>query len=448
MKLQVTNNVGVDEVVVAGRPVRDLYPQLSAALSDDPELASFFAEPFHEAGDSETQWNYFGDGEHLGALNAQPDAVKQSVGQRLSSITQRLEARVATARTSGETSVLLLAETIDAAMKIAEEESIQVVGAQPVLVGWGRVQSGDGANDHVLRDAVAQYGLPVVPPQDPVLGSESGEPQRPHDPDYDTLTPQNGTDPQDICAASSGTARAYPTWTAWLMWFLVGLTLFFLLWHYLANCAIWRTSSNTWIANYCSAPVSSQNSDLSLYQERLFQLEREYLLRQSQCTAPKMPIEPVLPSDVTPEEVPREPVTDAERRVDEAGGALGNVNVILTWNTTDDLDLYIECPGGVERIYYGNANACGGTHDVDANRSSNSATDHGVENIVFAERPPAGTYRVLVDLHALRDESRQTTPFMVEVVMERDGQREVLHSVEGQARKTVEPFLEFQMPTE
>src|SRR5205823_10621394 len=66
--------------------------------------------------------------------------------------------------------------------------------------------------------------------------------------------------------------------------------------------------------------------------------------------------------------------------VTERGGTIGAVNVILRWQSADDLDLHVRCPDGSE-IYYNQRTNCGGTLDVDANVSSVIASP--VENIFW-----------------------------------------------------------------
>ncbi|MCB2264243.1 MAG: hypothetical protein LGR52_15085 [Candidatus Thiosymbion ectosymbiont of Robbea hypermnestra] len=114
--------------------------------------------------------------------------------------------------------------------------------------------------------------------------------------------------------------------------------------------------------------------------------------------------------------------TDAEiaRRVAEAGGRHGNVDVriSLLWNTRDDLDLHVTTPFG-RVIYYGNKNADGGVLDVD--RNVNGTTRQPVENVRWARgQAPAGEYRVMVRNFKFNERRRRAVEFRVEVVA--DGQ--------------------------
>jgi hypothetical protein len=85
------------------------------------------------------------------------------------------------------------------------------------------------------------------------------------------------------------------------------------------------------------------------------------------------------------------------QRLRDAGGRIGELNVVLIWNTTDDLDLHIICPNGA-KIYFGNKEACGGALDVD--RNAGATTNTPVESTVWA-RPASGRYSVLVDPYSV-----------------------------------------------
>ncbi len=77
----------------------------------------------------------------------------------------------------------------------------------------------------------------------------------------------------------------------------------------------------------------------------------------------------------------------------------GDVQVTLRWDTSDDLDLYVQDPAGDE-VYYGNpAVASGGLLDVDANAGCAQQMASPVENIYWpTDGGVPGDYVVTVDL--------------------------------------------------
>ena len=118
----------------------------------------------------------------------------------------------------------------------------------------------------------------------------------------------------------------------------------------------------------------------------------------------------------------------ATRRVEEAGGKIGAINVIMRWHTLADLDLMVECPGG-NRISYGCKSACGGTLDVDMNFDGPQSTDP-VENVVFPEgQASPGHYSVTV-VHSGRGDER---PVPFEVILRIRGTEQTVSGVVSRA---------------
>ena len=88
---------------------------------------------------------------------------------------------------------------------------------------------------------------------------------------------------------------------------------------------------------------------------------------------------------------------DLDQRLEREGGKSGAVQVSLAWDDFNDLDLHLFCPSG-ERIYFNNKDSdCGGELDVDMNVKP--VSDNAVENVVWQENPPKGTYKVGVHFY-------------------------------------------------
>lgn len=91
-----------------------------------------------------------------------------------------------------------------------------------------------------------------------------------------------------------------------------------------------------------------------------------------------------------------EEIENREDEVQVAEGALiagsGQVQITLTWDTTDDIDLWVTGPDG-ERIYYGDKHSSsGGELDFD------DTNGYGPENVYWPHNSaPNGTYKVEVD---------------------------------------------------
>ena len=100
---------------------------------------------------------------------------------------------------------------------------------------------------------------------------------------------------------------------------------------------------------------------------------------------------------------------DLDERLEREGGKSGAVQVSLAWDDYNDLDLHLFCPSG-ERIYFNNKDSeCGGELDVDMNVKP--VSDNAVENVVWQNNPPKGTYKVGVHFykyHRKRGTKRRT----------------------------------------
>lgn len=89
------------------------------------------------------------------------------------------------------------------------------------------------------------------------------------------------------------------------------------------------------------------------------------------------------------------------RRLGEVGAKSGDIQLSLSWNNLNDLDLHCIDPSGIE-IWYSNTNSpqTGGQLDHDAN-ASGSYTSSPVENIFWpVSGAPAGFYQVFVVFYA------------------------------------------------
>ncbi len=106
---------------------------------------------------------------------------------------------------------------------------------------------------------------------------------------------------------------------------------------------------------------------------------------------------------------------EMRERLEEAGGRFRDVDIraSLRWDTYDDLDLHVVCPGG--EIYYGNKIVSRGELDVDRNAGGRQ-TRKPVENIRWAKgEAPKGRYKVYVQNFAFHDDRPDPIDFIVEL---------------------------------
>jgi hypothetical protein len=143
-------------------------------------------------------------------------------------------------------------------------------------------------------------------------------------------------------------------------------------------------------------------------------------------------------SGITIAETPTD--DDMDERLEREGGKSGAVQVTLSWDDYNDLDLHLFCPNG-ERIYFNNKTSdCGGVLDVDMNVKP--VSNNPVENIVWENIPAPGKYKVGVHFykHFRKKKSKKTCKFRLRVVVDADS-REYQGSITyGQAIQMVTTF--------
>jgi hypothetical protein len=107
---------------------------------------------------------------------------------------------------------------------------------------------------------------------------------------------------------------------------------------------------------------------------------------------------------------------EVARRLAEAGARSGDVQITLSWNSVDDLDLHCYAPNG-DHIYYGNRRVgSGGELDVDRNASPPFSREP-IENIYWPSgAAPRGRYEIAVR-HFRYHGGPTPTPFRVEVLV-------------------------------
>jgi hypothetical protein len=181
-------------------------------------------------------------------------------------------------------------------------------------------------------------------------------------------------------------------------------------------------------------------------------------LTTPETTQRAVPVEP-------PPQAPDE--AEVQRRLDQAGAQTGDVQISLTWNNNNDLDLSCMEPSGEMLDGYNQQTRSGGVMDVDMNPTDESLmTDEArmklnaresrarahrtsyssepVENLVWTHNPPAGHYKVYVHQFCNKERVAQT-PFWVVVRV-----RGKLHRITGEvgredfAENLAEPKLVYQ----
>ena len=75
---------------------------------------------------------------------------------------------------------------------------------------------------------------------------------------------------------------------------------------------------------------------------------------------------------------------------------VGDLRVVLSWNTNADLDLHVIEPSGEETYYDNERSASGGTLDLDSNPACDPTKDKRSEAIEWSANAPVGRYQIRV----------------------------------------------------
>lgn len=135
------------------------------------------------------------------------------------------------------------------------------------------------------------------------------------------------------------------------------------------------------------------------------------------------------------------------QRFEEAGAKVGDVEIGLSWENLNDLDLHVVDPNG-EQIFFGHKiSASKGELDVDRNVRLLQATTTPVEHVYWPkDGAPEGSYRVFVNFYTQHRLQPSSTDFKVEVLSS-EGLRTFTGNVNfGDAPQLVHTFNQDNTP--
>lgn len=113
------------------------------------------------------------------------------------------------------------------------------------------------------------------------------------------------------------------------------------------------------------------------------------------------------------------PTSNIETQVNTPELGTGDVQITLTWNSTNDLDLWVTDPFGETIYYYHTTSASQGQLDVDANRNCQNVTSSPVENIFWpSNSAPSGNYTVTVHYYMHCENEVLITPYQVRLLVD------------------------------
>lgn len=431
------------------------YPQIVQAVRRTlgPEHAALFAEPNIDSTTGDIQWYPRVPGD-IRLFSDMTGEERRAADLRLAQLVNDIHNHADTLADSNKSADHFVAENLRHALEVPDADHVALVGGQPVLFGWGHIPRGPATPRHLLRKLAKQR----LDEEAARIAAEKARQQRAYDPPSPTYRAPGDSGLERLGddrfrlrvhtqVAAPAVAPPPPQSRAWLRllsWTAFGLLALAIGWLLLKHCALgWPyfvDASSRPLLDYCSgqAVAAADDPGLSAMRRRVAELDEQIRTRRLACTA-RQPDQP----RGNPNPPARLPQGEVEKRVIDKGGKIGAVNVVLIWNTDDDLDLFTVCPGGRDEIGHGNKTACGGTYDVDTNLSTIDPTP--VENIVWqAGAAPPGRYLVKVERWQPRSSSGKATSFTVELKI--DGATVKTFAGQLNSDKQRVQVMEFELP--
>lgn len=347
-----------------------------------PEAAALFAEPIADPSRGLTHWHIVAL-EDPKPLHALAPADREKLLARFHVLQNNIRAYADRLAAAGGESNLRLAAGLRAAVDTSGQEAqLWSVAGVPLLTGWGRRRITAAAPAAGIVSATTINRKPVAP----LRG-------RAFIPGMTWTSAAAGGGGFSIRLSHSG------LWLFWLPFCLIVATIFYRL---LPACSIDLPLLRA--VNHCEPPVDSHLADLNARNEYLRRAVFDAEKRFAEICAARPFVVPTR--------------AETKRRVDDAGLQHGRLEVTLAWDGLEDLDLYVYCPSG--RLYFGERSSCGGVLDRDSNAVPESAVQHPLEHASWAQQPPAGLYRIVVNYFD-HGQTLRPVPFTVLV---RDGSEE------------------------
>lgn len=450
--LETTRQTELQPFQVGGVPVfqtlGQIRTELKKALSD--EHARLFAEPNVDSETGDIQWYAPFNGTVI-RLDQLRGAELSQAWQKIADLVDAISKHAASLKGASAASDLM-ENNLRLALEIPHESHIFVVDGHPVIAAWGHIPNGPPAERRALQrkaaELLAARSTDAKPGGGPSVQAPSGaeeglrsDPAEPATEALETPAPSNrfrlGIARSTLASVPVVAERVY--WLASLLWLLFSLLLLIIGYLLLKYCAIALPGPvddlRRAVINFCDGPSvvatlpTGRDQRQQLLLNRLAELDGRLRDKRNACVVQNVPRPPgpgsVLPAGPGPAQHPpleSRPPAESKEIITGRGGQIGEMNVILRWETTDDLDLYVRCPDQ-NVINFSQPRACGGALDVDANVSTPIPTP--AENITWPENAaPPGEYVVEVNRYANRAAS-PTTSFTVELLIK--GQRVEIH---------------------
>jgi hypothetical protein len=279
----------------------------------------------------------------------------------------------------------------------------------PVRVAWGcRFQSEKNLESGILevvgRNASSNEPLPQIKLED------------------------NENKDEKINLPSTNELHAKPAFYTYSHIFVWLLILFLI-----TIIAIWITPAcNLKILGNCNESNFSVAQDL----EKIKNLELELTKSLKFCKIEEK-VEIDLPRKPSPVQTKVVEPDTVDKRLEENEASFGALNFTLSWDTKDDLDLFVTCPNG-ESISYRRSkksqNSCG-TLNIDQNKNSHSSVTNPVEHIIVDAVKTGDKFSIVVNRHSKNSSTAAHVDFSLRVKSEN-----ILQEFKGKVSERNQPW--------
>ena len=441
--LQTASLASMQPLTISGQLVINSYWQIKDELRTlGPQHAALLSEPTLNSQLGEVDWtsDLPGTPARLTALQGED---RKAAEDTLAKLCADVEHHINQLDATGDTAKLQRAKALKLALEVVSESDIFVADGQPVLTNWGHLPTGPSAIRQYLWKFVEQIRgrqheealqANAITQNSTIGVSQGGYSHHPTMEAELRATPLGSTD------THNGGMQAL-FWLSFIGFStLIGMLL-------LQHCALgWPSLSNALggtAFGYCPTrsaagqPPAAAGRTAAL-QGELSRLKRQLALKRQTCQ--RLEPRPAGPRTTTKQE---------RDRVKQLGGKIGSVNVILSWQANDDLDIYVKCKEGQigygNKSDYGKAAGCKGKLDVDANSNPRTMSATPVENIVWGRnKANKGQYKIFVARYSDRSPKTPSTAYSVRLLVDGKCVRQIVGEVRGTKKK--QHVLDFELP--
>lgn len=485
-RIATTTREGLRPLGIHGQPVVEAYGQIVRYLREalSPAHAQLFAEPNLEVRPGEVEWYADIDGPAVAREALAPEA-RAALDAELKRLVDAIGARAAALRQSKEGGEQLLGQMLELALRIPGDTFVYAIKTQPVLAAWGHVIDSPQADQAVLQKLVTAPPLPppapvfVPPPRRvmwpwwllllvlmiaagflmPFLAAPLLAQLARPDSGFCAIPPE-----QRLMIAAMDTEQSEEAALRRELTFVEAQIA-----EKAAQCRApaqsARRAPDTPFPRLAEPPrggttpapggsdpgggdpsaPDAPGADATQDRQEARVPDRPDVRtpdqqRDQRAERPDARTNPPTPEQRRADRGQTNPPRpeDLRPRLEREHAREGEASVSLAWNTQDDLDIVVACPGNAQ-VGYRNPQACGAQLDVDMNRGD-PRSDTPVENITWpsVDAAPRGRYRVQID-----NQSNDAVPYRVRVTV-RGESREFTGTVPPHARG--HRVTEFDLP--